>query len=343
MRYRVSSRLRWQFSRRGNCSFSSWICLAWVLLAEYQGIFSLQPGESGCMDLAKHKIRVVDNEPFKERSQRIPPLWWMKSMYTWRRYIICPSQSPWCNAVVLVHKKDGGLHFYIDFFRFNARNKKDSYPLLQIQEAIESLVGAGCFSCLDLKVIFWQIAMDEASKQYTAFTMGNIGFFKCKHMLLGLCNAPATFQNLMQNCLGELNLTYWLIYLDNVRVFSKMEEEHLKHLCIVFDHFWEYNLRLKPVKDEFFWDEINYLAHHVSKEGVQPSKENLKVVVEFALPKTYTKIWAFLGMVRHYRQFIQGFAHVVQPLHQHLSGEGAYKKCKQVMLMAEAKDTLETL
>ena len=103
-------------------------------------------------------------------------------------------------------------------------------------------------------------------------------------MLFGLCNAPATFQRLMQNCLGELKLTYCLINLDHVAVFSKMEGEHLKHLCVVFNCFWEHNLRLKPTKCEFFWEEINYLAHHVSKEGVWPSKENLKAVVEFTSP-----------------------------------------------------------
>ena len=123
-----------------------------------------------------------------------------------------------------------------------------------------------------------------------------------------LCNAPATFQRLMQNCLGELNLTNWLIYLDNVIVFSKMKEEHLKCLHIVLDCFQEHNLRLKPTKCEFLWDEINYLAHHVSKKGVQPSKENLKVVAEFTPPQTYTKIQAFLGLVGHYRWFIKGFA-----------------------------------
>ena len=160
---------------------------------------------------------------------------------------IHPIQSLWCNAVVLVCTKDGGLCFCIDFHKLNARTMKDSYLLPQIKEAIESLTGVGCFSGLDLKVGFWQIAMDEASKQYTAFTMGNLGFFECEHMPFGLCNAPATFQRLMQNCLGELNLTYCLIYLDNVIVFSKMEEEHLKHLCIVFDHFWEHNMRLKPL------------------------------------------------------------------------------------------------
>ena len=147
----------------------------------------------------------------------------------------------------------------------------------------------------------------------------------------------------MQNCLGELNLTYCLFYLDDVIVFSMTEEEHLQHLGYVFDHFQEHSLRLKPTKCEFFWDEINYLAHHVSKEGMWPSNENLKAVAVFALPQTCMEIWAFWGLVGHYWQFINGFACIVQPLHEHLSGEGARKKSKQVTLMAEAKDALETL
>ena len=113
--------------------------------------------------------------------------------------------------------------------------KKDLYPLPRIQEALERLVGAGHFSCLDLKSGFWQIKMDESSKQYTTFTVGNLGFFECDHMPFGLCNAPATFQQLMQNCLGELNLIYCLIYLDDIVVFLHTAEEHLHHLCVVFD------------------------------------------------------------------------------------------------------------
>ena len=202
---------------------------------------------------------------------------------------IHPSQSPWCNAVVLMCKKDGGLCFCIDFCKLNARTKKDSYPLSQIQEAIESLVGAGCFSCLDLKAGFWQIAMDEVLKQYTAFTMGNLGCFECEQMLFRLSNAPATFQRLNHDCLGELNLTYCLIYLDNMIFFSKTEKEHLNHSCIVFDCFWEHNLKLKPTKCKFIRDEINYLSHHVSKEGVWPSKDNLTMVAEFAPPKLIPK------------------------------------------------------
>ena len=206
---------------------------------------------------------------------------------------IHPTQSPWCNAVVLMCKEDGRLCFCIDFCKLNAKTKRDSYLLPHIQEAIESLVGAGYFSCLDLKAGFWQIAMDEVSKQYTAFTMRNLGYFKCECMPFGLCNAPAMSQRLMQNCLGKQNLTYYLIYLDDMIVFSKMEEEHLQCLHTVFNCFREHNLRLNPTKCEFFWGEINYFAWHISKEGVWPSKENLKAVAEFTPPQSYTEISVF--------------------------------------------------
>ena len=98
---------------------------------------------------------------------------------------ICPSQSAWHNAVELLWKKDGGLHFCIDFQHLNAQTRKDSYPLPRIQEALESLVGAGYFSCLDLKSRFWQIKIDESSKQYTMFTVSNLCFVKCDHMQRG--------------------------------------------------------------------------------------------------------------------------------------------------------------
>ena len=147
----------------------------------------------------------------------------------------------------------------------------------------------------------------------------------------------------MQNCLGELNLMYCLIYLDDMIVFSKTKEEHLQVLHVVLECFQEHNLRFKLSKCEFFHNEINYLDHHVSKEGVQPNKENLKAVTEFTLPQSYTNIWAFLGLVGHYWQFINGFACVAQPLHEHLSREGAGKKDEWVMLTSNAQAAFEML
>ena len=139
-------------------------------------------------------------------------------------------------------------------------------------------------------------------------------------MPFGLCNAPATFQWLMQNCLGELNLIYCLIYLDDLIVFLQTTEEHLHQLCIVFDQLREYNLKLKLSKCSLFKEEINYLAHWVSKQGVWPSDANLKAIAECALPWTYMEICAFLSLVGHYRQFIKGFAWIAQPLNEHLAG-----------------------
>ena len=201
------------------------------MLMEHHNIFSLEQNEIGCTDATEHVIELLDGEPFKERFRRIaPPL-----VEEVREHLqemldggaIHPSQSPLCNAVVLVWKKDGGLQFCINFRRLNSRTKKDAYPLPRMQETMESMVGARFFSMMDLKSGFWQVKMAKDSQQYTAFTVGSMGVYEFLRMLYGLCNTPATFQRLMQNCLGELNLTYALIYLDDIIVFSRTEDEHL--------------------------------------------------------------------------------------------------------------------
>ena len=127
------------------------------------------------------------------------------------------------------------------------------------------------FPTMDFKSGFWQVKMAPDSKQYTTFTVGNLGFYEFTHMPFGLCNAPATFQCLMQNMLGELNLTYCVIYLNDVIVFGHTKEEHLENLCIIFEWFCEFNLKLKPCKCSFFQSEIVYLAYHVSQEGIHSS------------------------------------------------------------------------
>ena len=120
--------------------------------------------------------------------------------------------------------------------------------------------------------------MAPESQQYTTFTVGNLGFYKFTCMPFGLCNAPATFQHLMQNTLGELNLTYCVIYLDDMIVFGCTEEEHLECLWVVFECFREFNLKLKPSKCSFFQLEIVYLTHHMSQEGIRPSQDNVHAI-----------------------------------------------------------------
>ena len=204
------------------------------LLKEYHDIFSLEKHDTGHTKAAKHKIVLKDPDtpPFKERFCRIPPPQLdevrahLKMMLD--AGVIRPSNSPWCNAVVLVRKKDGSLRFCIDFRRLNSLTVKDSHPLPRICETLESLAGAAHYTTIDMNSGFWQVQMDEKSKQYTASTLGSMGLYECESMPFGLCNALPTFQRLMLNCLGELHLTYCLIYLDDVIIFSCTEEEHLE-------------------------------------------------------------------------------------------------------------------
>ena len=171
------------------------------LILAFHDIFMLDGNELGCTSAIEHKICMNNSELFKGWFRHIPlPL--LDEVNALFRYMldmgaIHPSQSHWCNAVVLVWKKYGTLHFCMDFCRLNVHTKKDSYPLPWIQEVLESMVSAVHFSTMDFKSGFWQVRMAPKSQQYTAFMVGNLGFYKFTHMPFGLCNALATFQRLM--------------------------------------------------------------------------------------------------------------------------------------------------
>ena len=319
------------------------------LLKEYHDIFSLEKRDMGHTNTTKHKIVLKDPDtlPFKEHFHRIPP----PQLDEVREHLklmldagmIWPSNSPWCNAVVLVRKKDRLLHFCIDFRKLNSLTVKDPHPLPRICETLESLAGAAHFLTFDMNSGFWQVPMDEESKQYTAFTLGSMGLYKCESMPFGLCNTLPTFQRLMQNCLGELNLTYCLIYLDDVIVFYDTPEEHLRRMHVVFNRLHEHSLKLKPSKCELFKLEINYLAHHVSQKGVLPSKKNFESIAQCPPPDTYTKVKSFVGLVGHYRCFIKGFAKIAAPLYDLTSGNNKDKKSEHVDLSPEAREAFDHL
>ena len=142
--------------------------------------------------MVNHEICITDNKPFKEQFRHIPPPLLEEVRASFHDMLdagaIHPSQSLWCNAVVLVRKKDGLLCFCMDFYRLNACTKKDSYPLPQIQEALK--VGTAHFSMVDFKSRFWQVKMVPGSQQYTTFTMGNLGFYKFIVCPLGSATLP---------------------------------------------------------------------------------------------------------------------------------------------------------
>ena len=146
--------------------------------------------------------------------------------------------------------------------------------------------GATIFTSLDLQSEYWQVELIEASRPLTAFTIGLLGFYECVPMPFGLTNALATFQCLMESCLGEMHLKWCIIYLDDIIVFSKMPEEQTERLRGVFKKLSAAGLRLKLSKCEFFKLQIAYLGHIVSKDGIETEKKKVTAIQEWPVPKT---------------------------------------------------------
>ena len=271
----------------------------------------------GRTNLVKHHIKLTDLIPFKEAYRKIPPQMYDEVKAHIQEMLdlgaIRPSNSAWASVIVLVRKKDGRLRFCIDLRRLNNRTVKDAYSLPKIESILDSLLGAKIFSTLDLKAGYWQVEMAEECKAYTAFTCGPLGFYECDTMPFGATNAPVTFQRLMHDCLGDLNMRWCIVYLDDIIIFNDTKEEHLKRLEAVFQKRSAAGLKLKPSKCFFFREEIEYLGHVVSGKKVE-------AVTKWPTPKTVYDVRSFLHFVGYYRRFIKDFSKSSKPIREVITG-----------------------
>ena len=167
--------------------------------------------------------------------------------------------------------------------------------------------------------------LDE-SIPLTAFTVGPLGFYECVCMPFGLTNAPASFQHLMESCLGEIHLNWCIIYLDDVIIFSKTPEKHVERLQAVLQKLRAAGLKLKPSKCEFFKDRISYLGHIVSKDEEATDPKKIQVILDWPVPKTVYDVRSFLGFTDYYRKFMFRYSQIAKPLNGLISGENAKKK-----------------
>ena len=156
-------------------------------------------------------------------------------------------------------------------------------------------------------------------------------------------NAPATFQRLMESCLGDLHLNWCIIYLDDIIVFSETPQEHIKRLHGVFQKLASAGLKLKPSKCEFFKKRITYLGHVVSEKGIEVDPKKTEAVQKWPIPKTVTDVRSFLGFTNQYRKFIPKYAHVAGPLNELISGDNSKKKKKEVQWTLECQEAFEAL
>ena len=172
------------------------------------------------------------------------------------------------------------------------------------------------FTVLDAKSGYHQIEIDEEHKERTAFTVGPLGFFEYNRMPFGLSNSPATYQRLMEDCLGELHLNICFIFLDDIIVFSRTFEEHLHRLQQVFDRLRATGLKLSPKKCTFFQRKVKYVGHIVSDQGIETDPDKTCKVLNWPTPTTPEEVRKFLGFAGYYRRFIANFSRIARPLSQ---------------------------
>ena len=207
-------------------------------LSKYSDVFSQHEFDLGCTSAVEHDIKILPGPTIRDRPRPIPS----KDFEDARQHIqsllnagiIKPSYSPYASPVVLVRKKSGKLRLTIDYRKINARTIRDSYPIPKIEDMFAALSGSKWFCTMDLKMGFHQIPMAESSKDISAFVCP-FGLFNFERMSQGLANSPLTFQRLMERCLGDMNMTELLVYLDDLIIYCatlEQAEERLFKLLI---------------------------------------------------------------------------------------------------------------
>ena len=322
-------------------------------LEQWNTIFASGPLELGKMrsdgeGQPKHRIRLTDPHPFKDRPRRIPPSMYQEVRQHIADMLACgairESDSPWSSNVVLVRKKDGSLRLCVDYRKLNERTIRDAYQLPRIDETLDNMVGAKFFSSFDLQAGYWQVEMAEEDKEKTAFSVSGVGFYECERMPFGLTNAPSTFQRLMERTLKDT--TNCLVYLDDIVVFSKTYEEHWEHLETLFSKLKQAGLLLKPSKCKFFQRQVRYLGHVISEEGIETDPEKTQAIKNMPVPSNIHELRGTIGFLSYYRRFVENFAQIAKPLHDLLKGNENKKNINKktpVKLTPEALQALETL
>ncbi|KAM9910194.1 hypothetical protein OXX69_004715, partial [Metschnikowia pulcherrima] len=227
--------------------------------------------------------------------------------------MIEPSYSPFSSPVLFVKKKDGSMRLCVDYRALNHHTVKDCYPIPHTADLLGAMAGKKWFSSLDLMQGYYQIAMDPASVEKTAFTT-KYGLYQFKVMPFGLTNAPATFQRMMNDIFREYLDDFVVVYLDDILIASASREEHEKHVRIVLDLLRQHQLVAKRSKCSFFRQEILFLGHHITHNGIAIAPDKGRNIQDWPAPRTAKQAQRFLGLCNYYREYVPRYAVVARHL-----------------------------
>jgi hypothetical protein len=258
----------------------------------------------GATPVSKSPYRMSTPE-FKELQLQLEEL--LKKGY------IHPSVSPWGSSVLFVKKKDGTLILCINFRQLNKVTVKNKYPLSRIDDLFDQLKDAKIFSKIDLRSGYHQVRIKDEDIDKTAFRT-RYGHYKFIVVPFGLSNAPAMFMCLLNGVFREYLDKFVIVFLDDILVYSRMEEEHEKHPRMVLQVIRVHQLYAKLSKCSFYQKKIHYLGHIISKDGIAVDPEKIEAIREWSAPKNVTEVRSFIGLAGYYRRFIVRFSRIAYPI-----------------------------
>ncbi len=288
------------------------------LLTQYNDVFATPEGPLGKTSMVKHEVQTTGppiRQPVRRPLESLKGVVGKELQKMLQQGVVSPSNSPWSSPIVMVRKSDGSWRFCVDYRKVNSATRHDAYPLPRIDATLDSLAGSVYFTTLDLASGYWQVEMEEESKEKTAFSTPD-GHYEFNVMPFGLTNAPATFQRLMECVLAGPTFSQCLIYLDDIIAFGSSFPQHLERLATVLQRLRGAGLKLKASKCKFMRKEVLYLGHIVSTAGVQPNPAKTEAASAYPVQKNVHDLRQFLGLANYYRRFVRGFSRIAEPLYQ---------------------------
>eukprot|EP00253_Pinus_taeda_P034845 PITA_34845 len=249
---------------------------------------------------------------------------------------ICLSVSPWGAPVLFVRKKDGTFRMCIDYRQLNKLTIKNKYSLPRIDELFDQVKGATVFSKIDLRSRYHQIRIKEEDIAKTTFRT-RYGNYEFMVLPFGLTNAPTTFMCLMNSVFHKYLDKFVLIFIDDILIYSRNIQEHEEHLRLVLQTLREHQLYAKYSKCDFYKEQIQYLGHIITKEGIAVDPEKIRTIMEWPIPKDVADIRSFMGLAGYYRRFAEGFSRVAYPI------TSLQKKGRTFKWTAECQQSFEQL
>ena len=313
-----------------------------ALVDSFPDIFSESPQAGGALvDTLEHTIKLMPGTkpPFR-RNYRFSPLEMTELKKQVIEFldkeIISPSNSPYGAPVLFIPKPNGtGLRFCLDYRALNAITVKTRYQLPRIDDLLDAARGASYFSTLDMASGYYQLKIAPEDREKTSFATP-FGQYEWNVLPMGLTNAPASFMHTMQKVFERFIGDFVLIYLDDILVMSKTPNEHIDHLHQVFTTLRKHRFQVKLSKCKFLQEQVKYLGHILSAEGVRPDPGKIQTLLDWEFTSNATGMMQFLGLANYFRKFIPNLSRLAAPLYRLTKKGVAFEKGEDAVLAFNA-------